>query len=180
MQVSSILTESTVLYYDLYEVWESYNWQRNLAMQQLTHWNTVCPLTLFSQGVIKLFKMGLMHGLLLMVNQDISWHECNSKRSVSNKCYSTQQDQTSRVLAAMYHIHDLHVMPWMPLSYTTALNSPALTSEHERLYIASPVSLTHLVSIPWWCKDLARVMHVYIGTSVDAAQNISLPKLNAL
>ena len=50
----------------------------------------------------------------------------------------------------------------------------------ERLYIASPVSLTHLVSIPWWCKDLARVMHVCIGTSVDAAQNIYFPKLNAL
>ena len=146
------------------------NHPTNRGIWQYSNWNTVCPLKLFSQSIIKLFEIVLIHGLLLMVNQDTSWHECNSKRSASNKCFSTQQDQTSRVLAAIYHIHGLHAMPWMPLSYATALNSPAWTSVHERLYIVSPVSLAHLVSIPWWCKDLARVMHVCIGTSVDAAQ----------
>ena len=84
-----------------------------------THWNTVCPPTLFSQSLMKLFKMVLMYGLLLMVNPNISWHNSNIKRSASNICYSTQQDQTSRVLAAIYHIHGLHAMPWMPLSFAT-------------------------------------------------------------
>ena len=60
-----------------------------------THWNTVCPPTLFSQSLMKLFKMVLMYGLLLMVNPNISWHNSNIKRSASNMCYSTQQDQTN-------------------------------------------------------------------------------------
>ena len=30
------------------------------------------------------------------------------------------------------------------------------------------------------CEDLARVMHVCIGTSVDAVQNIYYPELNTL
>ena len=84
---------------------------------------------------------------------------------------------TFDILVAMYHIHGLHAMPWMQLSYATALYSPVQTSEYGRLHIASPVSRIYLVSIPWWCKDVVQFCR---GNGADASQNIYFPKLNAL
>ena len=42
--------------------------------------------------------MALMCGLWLLANHDISRHQCNSKHSANNRCYLTQQEQTSRSL----------------------------------------------------------------------------------
>ena len=117
MLYASFINFDRINSFILWFIWDTEIIQ--LTGESGTHWNTVCPPTLFSQSLIKLFKMVLMYGLLLMVNPNISWHNSNSKRSASNMCYSTQQDQTSRVLAAIYHIHGLHAMPWMPLSFAT-------------------------------------------------------------
>ena len=149
----------------------------NVATWSLKH---ILPTHTIFTGRYNLFKMFLMYGLLLMVNQDISWHQCNSKRSASNRCYIALQDQISRVRAAMYHMHGLYAMQWMQLSYATALNSPVPTSENGRLYISSPVPLTHLVYIPWWCKNLARAVHVCRGNGVDAVQNIHFPRIECI
>ena len=54
----------------------------------------IYPLTLFLV-CYKLFKIALMCGLWLLANQDISRHQCNSERSAKDRCYLTQQEQTS-------------------------------------------------------------------------------------
>ena len=53
-------------------------------------------LTHYFHSALKRFKMALMCSLWLLANQDISQHQCNSKRSAKNRCYSIQQEQTSR------------------------------------------------------------------------------------
>ena len=93
----------------------------NVATHPLKH---NLPTHIIFTGCYQTFQNDFNVWFIAYCYQDISWHECNSKLSASNRCYLTQQDQISRILAAMYHIHGLHAMPWMPLSYATGLNSP--------------------------------------------------------
>ena len=97
MQVLSILTESTVLYYYLY-IYVCiyiyiYIYIRGMEMIQLTgesgnaenhSLKHILPNHIIFTERYKLFKMVLMYGLLLPVNQDISWHQYINKRSANN------------------------------------------------------------------------------------------------
>ena len=69
--------------------WEIWQCKNSLAVTHFTHSH-------YFHSALKRFKMAFMCGLWLLANQDISRHQCNSKRSANNRCYLTQQEQTSR------------------------------------------------------------------------------------
>ena len=68
--------------------WEMWQCNNSLAKTRFTHSHFHCAL--------RRFKVALMCGLWLLSSQDISRHQCNSKRRANNRCYLTQQEQTSR------------------------------------------------------------------------------------
>ena len=69
--------------------WEIWQCNNSLAKTRITHSH-------YFHSALKRFKMALMCGLWFLSNQDIPRHQCNSKRSANNRCYLTQQEQTSR------------------------------------------------------------------------------------
>ena len=71
--------------------WEIWQCNNSLAETHFTHSH-------YFHSALKRFKMALMCSLWLQANQDISRHQCNSKRIANNRCYLTQQEQTSRSL----------------------------------------------------------------------------------
>ena len=58
---------------------------------------------------------------------------------------SIAQEQTSQVPASMYHIHGIHAMPWMQLSYFSALN-PQYKPVSKDDFIQQALYLWHI-----WC-----------------------------
>ena len=92
----------------------------NVTTHSLKH---ILPTDIIFTVHLERFKMTLMCGLLLLANQVISRHQCNSKRSANNRCHLPNDSRPaapSRVVSYSRPPSDA----WMQLRSFTALNSP--------------------------------------------------------